>query len=86
VSRAEDTYLIGFDEETVYLRRSEYPTLAEATARFRALVLDEFGYPEDEIADIRGVAIEAPEHVNDDSACYHSTCDCPPVPLWEFAP
>ncbi len=82
----EPAYLLGFDEETVYIRRADYPRLSDATEEFRRVSTDEMGLDLSEIEGIEGRAVEAPEHVNDDSDCYHGTCECPPVPLWEFRP
>jgi hypothetical protein len=79
-------YLLGFDEETVYLYRSAYPTADEARSEFLRLSVEEFGFDRSEVEDIVGVAVEEPAHVEEDGPCMDGTCDCPDVPLWRFAP
>lgn len=83
--RTDPGYMLGWDEETVYLRRAAYPTLEEARAEFLRLSIDEFGMTNDEVEDIEGVAVEEPEHNEEGGPCW-GTCDCPDVALWRFAP
>jgi hypothetical protein len=82
----DTTYLIGFDEETIYLRRTQFPTLDAATSEFRRLSVEAMGFALSDIEDIEGRAIEAPEHCGDSRECIHGLCRCPVVALWEFAP
>lgn len=79
-------YFMGWDEETVYLRRSDCPTLEAATAEFRRISLDDFGLTDDDIEGIEGVAATVPIHESEDADCLNNRCQCPSVDVWVFAP
>lgn len=83
---ADPLYMLGRDEETVYLRRDAYPTAEAASAEFLRLSIEEFGMTNDEVEDIEAEAVEEPEHAEESGPCWEGTCDCPPVSLWRFAP
>jgi hypothetical protein len=79
-------YFMGWNEETVYLRRSDYPTPEAASEEFRRLSIDDFGMTSDDIEGIEAVADSVRFHESDDDRCFHGTCECPKIDVWEFAP
>ena len=79
-------YFMGWDEETVYIRRADCPSLGEATEAFRRISLDDLGLTEDDIDGIAGVAQTVPFHESEESRCYRGECQCPSVDVWAFAP
>ncbi len=84
--RTPPEYFMGWDGETVYIRRAECSTMEAATEAFRRISLDDLGLDEDDIDGIVGEAQTVPLHESEESRCYRGECQCPSVDVWAFAP
>lgn len=81
-------YMMGWDEETIYLDRAAYATAEDATAAFRRIALEELDWTADEIEGIDAVAETVPSHDDDEGTHnFDGPCpDCHPADVWRFAP
>jgi hypothetical protein len=55
-------YSMGWDEETVYILRSDVATAEEALAAFRRISAEEFSMQSEDYMDIEPVAQTVPSH------------------------